>query len=116
MSNLPNSDGNLSYGRERVPPNALPMMEPTVHVKPYRAKASVEFVSSVISAKAARTTATFPHSAPDRHRVNIIIQKLVDRPLVISKSMAGSDRLTKAIQRSQHRQDQSVSLVSDRCD
>lgn len=58
-----------------------PMIDPTVHVRPYKAKASVELDSSVMSPSAARTTATFPHSAPDRHRTMIIIQKLVERPL-----------------------------------
>lgn len=57
------------------------MMDPTVHVNPYIANASVEFVSSVISPIAALTVATFPLSAPLIDRIAIIIQKLVDRPL-----------------------------------
>ena len=81
-STAPKYRGKRSYGWERTPPMALPRMEPTVQVRPYSAKASVELVSSVMSPKAARTTATFPLSAPERQRTMIIIPKFVDRPLV----------------------------------
>lgn len=57
------------------------MIDPTVHVRPYMANASVEFVSSVMSPIAALTVATLPFSAPLMDRIAIIIQKFDDRPL-----------------------------------
>lgn len=56
-------------------------MDPTVHVSPYSAKASVELVSSVMSPMAALITATFPFRAPLMQRTIIMNQKVVDSPL-----------------------------------
>lgn len=61
-----------------------PTMAPIVQVRPYIANASVELLSSVRSPRLARTTATFPQSAPERHLMTIIIQNLVERPLQVS--------------------------------
>ena len=76
-----------------------PMIDPTVHVRPYKAKASVEFDSSVISpyivssdiARKALTmealiTATLPFNAPEMALARIIIQNRVDRPLTCQRS------------------------------
>jgi hypothetical protein len=38
----------------------------------------------VRSPRLARTTATLPQSAPERHLMTIIIQNLVERPLQVS--------------------------------
>lgn len=89
-SNPPKTFGSRSVGCERKPPMVLPKIEPITQTRPYIAKASVELLSSVRSPMAARTTATLPLRAPDRHRVKIICQKVAEKPLEIIDVSASS--------------------------
>jgi len=90
-----------------------PIIDPTVHVKPYMAKASVELDSSVISPSDAlmtysqesvfslppkfRHTATLPLRAPLMDRKTIIIQNFVDNPLRdVGKASGRTDKTDKS--------------------